>query len=69
MFIDKKIVFSEPEKTSYSPSFCFNQLKCTMDNVINVKRIIVKRLEHLETNVDGLVHALATRLEEGPFCK
>ena len=31
------------------------------------KRLIVTRLQNLETNVDDLVHAVATRLEEGSF--
>ena len=39
----KKIVFSEPVQTGYGPSFCFNQLKCTTDNFINIKRIRRKK--------------------------
>ncbi|CAF1314519.1 unnamed protein product [Adineta ricciae] len=32
-----------------------------------VKRLLVRRLEHLETNVDDLVHAVAIRLDDESF--
>ena len=63
-----KSTFKERGITALSALFFF-LISFILLLVRRGKRIIVKRLEHPDTNVDDLVHALAARLEEGPFCK